>query len=130
MSGTTAYTLKNTTSEIIGFQTNYIDRAVRFVSGVDVVYYNEVGFKLETDTTEKTLGSTVVYSSIIGDDKNIYASQYGYNLMAAISITDVKNSGRIKVTPFLRIDKNYIYGETVYYEITLSDKDITVIEVN
>ncbi len=42
----------------------------------------------------------------------------------------ILNSGRIKVTPFLRIDKNYIYGETVYYEITLSDKDITVIEVN
>ena len=128
VNGTTAYTLKSTTSEIIGFQTNYIDRAVRFVSGVDVVYYNEVGFKLETDTTEKTLGSTVVYSSIIGDDKNIYASQYGYNLMSAVSITDIKTDGIVKITPFLRVGTNYIYGEAVYYEITVNDKAITVVE--
>ena len=129
VNGTTAYTLKNTTSEIIGFQTNYIDRAVRFVSGVDVVYYNEVGFKLETDTNTKTLGSTVVYSSIIGDDKNIYASQYGYNLMSAISITDIKTDGIVKITPFLRVGTNYIFGETVYYEISVNDKALTVVEV-
>ena len=33
----------------------------------------------------------MVYSSIIGDDKDIYAEDYGYNLMSAISVKNVKN---------------------------------------
>ena len=121
--------LKNTTSEILGFQTHYIDRAVRFISGVDTIYYNEIGFKLETASTTRKVGSSVVYSSILGDDKDIYAHEYGYNLMSAISITDVKDGGIIKVTPFLRVGKNYIYGEEVYYKIMVDSK-ITITETN
>lgn len=121
--------LQHLTSEIVGFQINDIERAVRFVSGVDTVYYNAVGFKLETTSKTKTLGSTTVYSSIVGDDKDIYASDYGYNFMAAISIADVKNGGVVKVTPFLRIGENYIYGEAVFYKIMIDGK-IKVVETS
>ena len=128
-SGITATKLAHTTAEIIGFQTHYIDKAVRFISGVDTIYYNAVGFKLESASNTRTVGSTVVYSSILGADKDIYADEYGYNLMSAISITDVKNGGVVKVTPFLRVGQNYIYGEEVFYKIMVGN-EITVVETN
>ena len=128
-SGITATRLNHTTSEILGFQTNQLDQAVRFVSGVDTIYYNEIGFTLESATNTKTVGSTIVYSSVIANDKNIYATDYGYNLMSAISINEIKSGGVVKVTPFVRVGTNYVYGETAFYKISVNG-GIKVTEVD
>lgn len=121
--GIKATKLSHLTSEIIGSQTHALENSVRIVSGIDTVYFNEIGFMLESNGLgiEKEIGSTVVYSSIVADNKDVFAKDYGYNLMSALAIKDVKNGGVIKVTPFLRIGTNYVYGETVFYKITTSN---------
>ncbi|MBQ7293050.1 MAG: hypothetical protein IJW79_04850, partial [Clostridia bacterium] len=122
--------LNKLTSEIIGSQTHALENSVRIVSGVDTIYYNEIGFMLESDgDCEKKIGSTIVYSSVVADDKDVFAKDYGYNLMSALAIKEVKNGGVIKVTPFLRVGTNYIYGETVFYKITTSG-GISITEVD
>ena len=119
-SGIKASPLDKLTSEIIGTQINEIDRSVRFVSGVDAIYYNAAGFLVEKDGSGavKRVGSPTIYSAVTANDKLVYATEYGYEYMAALVIKDVKNGGVVKVTPYLRVGSNFIYGESVFYKIT------------
>ena len=117
------------TSEIIGSQTHTDDLAVRFIAGVDSIYYTEVGFKLETAENSEIEASNVVYASVKANEKTVMASEYGYNYLSALSLTDIDTDGKVKVTPFLRVGDNDILGTSVYYDIVLDDGVLSISEI-
>lgn len=117
------------TSEIIGPQVHTDDLAVRFIAGVDAIYYTKVGFKIETATNAEVKTSNIVYASVKENGNDVLASAYGYNYISALSLTDIDKDGKIKVTPFLRVGDNDILGTSVYYDIVLKDGVLSISEI-
>ena len=126
--------INHTIPNIVGCQKNDEQTAIRFISGVDSVYYSSIGFKLETENNVNERDTTKVYSAVVSGEDYFYASDCGYKYISAISITDIANIAdggqKIKVTPYLLVGENYIYGETVYYNVTGADGNLDIDEVS
>ena len=118
------------TSEIIGPQVHTDDFAVRFIAGVDSIYYTEVGFKLETAESSKVITDNVVYSSVKANGNTVKASDYGYNYLSAISLTAINTDGKIKITPVLKVGEHEILGQTVFYNVICGDGVIDISEIS
>lgn len=122
VSGITATKMNSTTSELIGYQENLVDEdTVRFLSGVDSLYYSGIGFDVERDgqTITRWSESPYVFTAITIGNQQENASDYGFNYMTALVIEDITTGGVIKVTPYVKIGGNKISGESSYYKITV-----------
>ena len=87
----------NDTAEIIGFQENSLTNGIRIVAGVDSLYYQNVGFEVdiyENGTLKKSedTSNSIVFSSIIANDKDITSTEYGYSFFTTVNITDLPNN--------------------------------------
>lgn len=125
--GSKAITAKKLTRpepKIVGDQINDITNSVRFVSGVDCLYFNSVGFRIVNSGSAEDKGNASyrVFTEIHADDKLVSAKILGYNYLAAIEIEDVNSSSVIKVTPYVTVGENVIEGKAIYYAITLDSK--------
>ena len=61
VSGITATKLNSTGTELIGYQKNLVnDTAIRFLAGIDSLYYSGIGFDVERDGT--------IHSSRVDED--------------------------------------------------------------
>lgn len=125
--GSKAITAKKLTRpepKIVGDQINDITNSVRFVSGVDCLYFNSVGFRIVNSGSAEDKGNASyrVFTEIHADDKLVSAKILGYNYLAAIEIEDVNSSSVIKVTPYVTVGENVIEGKAIYYAITFDSK--------
>ena len=116
------------TAQIVGFQPHELTNAIRLLSGVDSLYYGNVGYEVQAYkpngeaykdiSVVKT--STNVYSSVVASGKNIYAADYGYRYFSALEIAGdflgYKDS-YIIVKPFTQIGDKTYYGENVKLNI-------------
>lgn len=122
--GVKASLMATTTSELVGYQKNNADdKSVRFLSGVDWLYYTAIGFEVERDGVklERESTSPYVFESVsIGDDSES-AKNYGYNYMTALIIENITSGGVLKVTPYVKVGNNVIKGTSAYYKITTND---------
>lgn len=121
VSGITATKMNSTTSELIGYQKNLVDdTSVRFLTGVDTLYYSAIGFDIERDgvALQKQSNSPYVFTAVTIGEETEEATEYGYNYMTALVIGDITTGGVIKVTPYVMIGENKISGESSYYKIT------------
>lgn len=91
------YNIKDSdNAELIGFQSNSITDGIRVIAGLDTLYYSSVGFEMETfvdgvSKGVKDISNSVVYESIVADDKTITAKSKGYEYLFAGIITNVPN---------------------------------------
>ncbi len=84
----------NDTAELLGFQENGITNGIRIITGLDTLYYSNIGFELETfvggvSQGKKTVSANTVFSKVIADDKELTAESLGYKYLGALAITDV-----------------------------------------
>ena len=87
----------NDTAEIIGFQENSIVNGIRIVAGVDSLYYDNVGFEIEiyeNGTLKKSedVFENIVFSKIVGEDKDITSEKYGYAYFTTVNVVDLPTS--------------------------------------
>ena len=110
------------TAEIIGFQPHDVNNNIRLVSGVDSLYYGEVGYEVKAykaDGTAYADGTTVkkvntVYSSIKSDGLTIPATKYGFSYFSALTIEGDflgYEESYIIVKPFTKIGDSTYYGK-------------------
>lgn len=121
--------------DVLGYQENSITAAIRIISGVDMLYYNSIGYKLvvrNADGVDVTNGEnsnlsihTVSYA-VTAEDRDLYADRYGYSYFAALEIVPDEDMDRIpagyslEVTPYVTIgeDDAVLNGETVIINVT------------
>ena len=91
----TSYSINNRdTAELVGFQENDLTEGIRFIAGVDSLYYSGVGFEMETFIDDISMGAKdisdkFVFESIIANDETIKATDKGYKYFAIGKITDL-----------------------------------------
>lgn len=96
---------------------------IRVLSGVDMLYYNRVGYRVVTDNngtvTSSTEKSLSVYSSVlenVGSTTNtVDAARYGHRYYSILKLTDLANNDAaneyyLYVTPFTMIDDEIVYS--------------------
>ena len=68
--------------------------SIRLLSGVDSLDYNEVGYYVTIDGTEKKVSTTKVYESIKAAGANVAAADVikGASYIAAIKLDDIANA--------------------------------------
>ena len=107
------------TSEIVGIQAHVTDNSVRFVAGVDMLWYTAVGFDVELYADGvyqgvENLAETHVFSGVLADGEYVYASEYGYEYFSVFAITNIDVSdGReyyVIVKPYTCVDEDKYYG--------------------
>lgn len=109
----------------VGYQTDELGKAVRFIATVDSLYANTVGFEVIAKSNidgEKTYVDTsnVVFSSIIAQKEPIYAEDIGGRYITAISITNLKVAQyTFVIRPFAEVFGERVYGEETVYEYNL-----------
>ena len=121
VAGITATKMESIGSELIGYQKNETnDTSIRFLSGVDTLYYTAIGFAVERDGVKlnKESDSPYVFTAVNAGGNTAYASDYGYNYMTALIVDGITSGGVLKVTPYVKVGDNVIEGEPSYYKIT------------
>ena len=110
---------------MLGSQTRIVDDIatfdVRFVSALDTLYGNAVGFEVVADYTDASGSysksydafSSLVFEKITADDKDVTAESLNTNYLAAVKIigvpTDVKVTFR--VSPYVLRGNVKVYGQ-------------------
>ena len=127
----TATWLKQEVPELIGFQYSLVDNtSVRFLAGIDSLYYTEIGFKVAREDYEtQEAPSSYVFTSVnVGGDEPVSATDLGYEYMAALIIEDITSDGVITVTPYVKMDMDEegIVGTSATYTITVTDDVVSI----
>lgn len=116
---------------VIGTQTGISEQAIRIVSGIDMLYYTQVGFVVECGGKETVAKSNTVFSSIEADGATVEASELGVGYLATLTVTELDSDGEIDgktftVTPVVNIGEVEIAGESVSYRISLDGETLTL----
>ncbi|MBQ7293081.1 MAG: hypothetical protein IJW79_05005, partial [Clostridia bacterium] len=121
--------------DVLGYQENSITDAIRIISGVDMLYYNSIGYNLVvrdadgkdvTDSENANQSLDSVNYAVNAEDRNLYADKYGYSYFAALEILPGEGMDRIpagysiEVTPYVTIGEAdaVLNGETVIINVT------------
>ena len=105
-----------------GFQTSELGDDIRFVTTVDTLYVNEVGFEIVAvsgidGTKTYTDSSAVVFNSIEAAGETVLAEALGGRYISVLSIKDLKvDEYSFTVKPFIILNGEKLYGEQVVYE--------------
>ena len=111
------------TSRVVGFQSNEITGEIRILSGLDMHWYGLVGYTVECYDTEGKLAGTetvqnnVIYSKVVANDKDVYATYYGFDYFSPLKVTGVNyytyKGYSLIVTPFTKVGDVTYNGEKV-----------------
>lgn len=122
------YNVKNVgIPEILAFQTNNFDNSIRILSGIDMIWYDNIGFELKLYTDDvasdiQNVSTNIIYESLVADDKKVTADEYGYNYFGTLVIKEINidsdKSYYILARPYITIDNNKYYGSMVKIDIT------------
>ncbi len=100
------------TAEILAFQDHTEQSHIRILSGVDMPWYMSIGYELEVYVDgigqgKNTIETDVIFSSVVANGVDVYASQYGYNYFSVFEIdyVDVSDNREyyIIINPFTRV---------------------------
>ena len=115
------------TSEILAFQSKEDSRAIRILAGVDMPWYEDIGYEVTTyingvAKSTKYLKSKIIYSTVIADNKEIYAKDYGYNYFSVLEISKVNvKPGEeccILVRPYTQVANDQYFGSSAKIDVT------------
>lgn len=123
-----------------GAQSNVDDPdgfAIRFIGGIDALYGNAVGFKVKATytkdnmpvTTETTMTTSTVYSSIIEVSQTVTAEQLGSNYLFLMSVNKLPytvGTVNFEIVPFVEHGGKPCYGDTVYITAQYADQKVTI----
>ena len=120
---------------LIGYQKNLVDEtSVRFLAGIDSLYYTSIGFRVVRDgkALAQESSSPYVFTSInIGDNDSVDVTDYDCNYMTALILEGINSSGVITVIPYVTVGENVIiYGAPETYEITFADDVVSIKNAN
>lgn len=110
--------------EFIGLQeSGSSSGTLRFIAGVDTLYYGGVGFELSRWnnnagwTATKTLYSTSVYTSLVADSETVTAESLGTEYFVMAVVQGIDTNGSIRVRPFHAVGGVKFYGAPVVYDM-------------
>ena len=121
----TATWLKQEAPELIGFQYSLVDNtSVRFLAGIDSLYYTEIGFKVAREGYEtQEAPSSYVFTSVnVGGAEPVSATTFGYQYMTGLVIENIMDidSATITVTPYVKMGTTELTGTATSYTITIT----------
>ena len=118
--------------ELVGFQYSLVDdSSVRFLAGIDSLYYTSIGFRVERDgeALVQESSSPYVFNSVkIGSEE---VTVEGCNYLTALIINGIDSDGVITVTPYVTVGEGVvIYGAPQTYTITVTVESGLTITLN
>ncbi len=128
-----AYRVDSEPVELLGFQKSKAEPAIRFLVGLDMLYYKEVGVEMdrwsdeEGWTSTRVLSSSSVYTSIEAGGETITAVEEGVRYFLKVVIEDINSSGAIRIRPYSEVDGVKSYGEAAVYAITYNEDGTIVV---
>ena len=109
-------------AEFAGFQVGEDATALRIFAGIDMLYYDNVGFEISLYANGSLIGSKTeyaktVFSAVRADGETITAEELGFRYIAAVKIFDIDRTDwpaetevRFVVKTFATIGEEVLYG--------------------
>lgn len=109
-------------AEFAGFQVGENATALRIFAGIDMLYYDNVGFEISLYANGSLIGSKTeyaktVFSAVRADGETITAEELGFRYIAAVKIFDIDRTEwpaetevRFVVKTFATIGEEVLYG--------------------
>ncbi|MBR4872337.1 MAG: leucine-rich repeat protein [Clostridia bacterium] len=109
-------------AEFAGFQVGENATALRIFAGIDMLYYDNVGFEISLYANGSLVGSKTeyaktVFSAVRADGETITAEELGFRYIAAVKIFDIDRTEwpaetevRFVVKTFATIGEEVLYG--------------------
>ena len=119
--------------DFIGVQPSITGSSVRFIAGVDMLYYAQVGFEFSRwDSEAKAFGAVrylenenrTVYSALQADGETVTAEELGSKYMILSSLEGVDSEGIIRVRPYYTVDGDRHYGGDHIYYVSLDENAV------
>lgn len=119
--------------DFIGVQPSKTGSSVRFIAGVDMLYYAQVGFEFSRwDSEAKAFGAVrylenenrTVYSALQADGETVTAEELGSKYMILSSLEGVDSEGIIRVRPYYTVDGDRHYGGDHIYYVSLDENAV------
>ena len=127
------FNTEDTPASFVGFQTNEDKSAIRILSGINMLYYNSVGFEIELYADDVLKGSVTkmantVFSSILDGDEKVTAEELDCGYIAIATISDVNRAdyGESEnvyfiIKPFSTIGGEKLYGREKRITVTFDE---------
>ena len=124
------FPIEDAPASYAGFQVSESGTDLRILGGIDMLYYDSVGFVIELYSNDVLQGSvtetvSTVFSSIIADGTTTTANELGFNYLTAVIIANIDRTDYsaadnvyFKITPFSTIGGEKLYGRYSYITIT------------
>ncbi|MBR4873331.1 MAG: leucine-rich repeat protein [Clostridia bacterium] len=124
------FPVEEASASYAGFQISESGTDLRILGGIDMLYYDSVGFVIELYSNDILQGSmtetvSTVFSSIIADGTTTTANELGFNYLTAVIISNIDRTDYsaadnvyFKITPFSTIGGEKLYGRYSYITIT------------
>lgn len=140
------FTTEDAPAEFAGFQVGTDDTRLRILAGIDMLYYDSIGFEISLYSNGSLQGTvtenvTAVFSAILADNDKVTAEELGFNYLAAVEITGIDRTDYLSdadvyfvVKTFSKIGdetlegterKIYVYHDGATHEYTKAKKPYT-----
>ena len=91
------FTAKDTPVEFAGFQVGTKDSNLRILAGIDMLYYDSIGFEISLYVDGVLKGTvrenvTSVFSAVRANNETVTAESLGHNYLAAVEITGINRT--------------------------------------
>ncbi len=114
------------TAEVLAFQDHTEESHIRILSGVDMPWYMAIGYEIEVFANgvgqgAKAVETDIIFSSVVANGTNVYATDYGYNYFSVLEIDYVDTSDNreyyVIINPFTRVGTAKYYGDAAKIDI-------------
>ena len=140
------FSAEDAPAEFAGFQVGTDDTRLRILAGIDMLYYDSIGFEISLYSNGSLQGTvtenvTAVFSAILADNDKVTAEELGFNYLAAVEITGIDRTDYpsdadvyFVVKTFSKIGdetlegterKIYVYHDGATHEYTKAKKPYT-----
>jgi hypothetical protein len=115
---------------IIGTQMSTVNNSVRVLSGIDSLYYSEIGFRaIRGDGTIKEWKTSVVFTSVEALGKTETAESLGCKYISGFIVNGLEEAttgDTFTVTPLVYVGDQAIEGEAVTFTVAVENGEVTV----
>ena len=120
-------------ASFVGFQTNEDKNAIRILSGINMLYYDSVGFEIELYSDDKLQGNVTktintVFSSILDGEETVTAEELDCTYLALATVFDIDRSDYSEdanvyfiIKPFSTIGGEKLYGREKRITVTYNE---------
>ncbi len=115
---------------IVGTQTSVIGKDLRVLSGIETLYYSEIGFIVEREGKPSlNWKNDYIFTSVKALGETVTAQELGAEYLSAFILTgldDAETGDSIHITPVAYVGSTAVKGETVSLIFTVENGSVSV----